>query len=105
MTMERVITLVHGTWSRDAPWTRDVSPLCCHLRDALPAPIHFERFNWSGRNSFSARQKASEHLQAHLRRLFEKWPTAKHFVIAHSHGGNVVFYAIRDSDVASRLAG
>lgn len=103
--MECVITLVHGTWARDAPWTRDVSPLCCRLRDALPSPIRFERFNWSGRNSFSARHKASEHLRAHLHRLFDQWPAAKHYVIAHSHGGNVVFYAMRDPDIASRLAG
>jgi len=51
----------------------------------LRRPKAMPRFAWSGRNSIYARQSASLALRAHLQKLLDRYPDAKHFVIAHSH--------------------
>src|SRR5688572_33060066 len=48
-----VVTLVHGTWSRQAAWTLPGSPLRRTLSHAAAEPVVFQRFAWSGRNSIS----------------------------------------------------
>jgi hypothetical protein len=40
-----------------------------------------------------------------LTALLARWPDAQHFVIGHSHGGNIAFQAMRDAAVESRIAG
>jgi hypothetical protein len=92
MTGERasVITLVHGTFARDAPWTRSDSALSTSLRQA---GCHVTQFAWSGRNSHRARSDAAKGLVAHLRQQLTEHPRARHWVIAHSHGGNVALHA------------
>jgi len=37
--------------------------------------------------------------------LQTRWPDARHFVIGHSHGGNIAFQAMREKAVAARMAG
>jgi hypothetical protein len=101
---EYVVTLVHGTWARRAPWTKEDSPLCCYLRETL-RDVTFYRFEWSGRNSNSARFKAAEKLQLELTTRLTERPTAKHYIIAHSHGGNVALYALRDPELCQRISG
>jgi len=88
-----VITLVHGTFARDAAWTRPNSALCTHLAAHLGAPVIFSRFQWSGRNSFRARRRAGNELAIHLAGLSKQYPRSGHYVITHSHGGAVAFYA------------
>ncbi|MEU4475580.1 alpha/beta hydrolase [Micromonospora sp. NPDC023888] len=92
MTGDRtsVITLVHGTFARDAPWTRPNSALSTSLERA---GCHVTRFPWSGRNSHRARSDAAEGLTEHLQRQLTEHPLARHWVIAHSHGGNVALHA------------
>jgi hypothetical protein len=34
-----------------------------------------------------------------------EYPNAHHFVVAHSHGGNVAMYALADESLASRVSG
>lgn len=105
-----VVTLVHGTWGRgmfcpsgDAPWTTEESTLC----KSLKAPEHlgpstiFRRFRWSGKNRHKARSKAANELHDYLARNFNSWPKAKHFVVAHSHGGNIALYAMNDANLES----
>lgn len=103
--MNYVITLVHGTWARDAPWTQESSLLCQTLCKLLPEPVKLERFLWSGQNSHRARREAGYRLEHHLRRLVAKYPSAEHYVVCHSHGGNVALYALRDEGLQKRLAG
>jgi hypothetical protein len=106
MSVEYVVTLVHGTWARNASWTDESSSLCRGLRDGFPpSSVIFERFQWSGRNSFSARRKATNGLAAHMKRVVRKWPNARHYIIAHSHGGNIALYALRDNEVNRAVAG
>jgi Serine aminopeptidase, S33 len=100
-----VVTLVHGTWARRADWTTESSPLCRAIRKAMHGPVRFEQFLWSGRNTVTSRSKAVEHLISHLAALQERWPHARHFVIGHSHGGNIALQAMRDKAVEARIAG
>lgn len=111
-----VVTLVHGTWAyglpelvrlrrflgRPAPaiWTDDASPFCRDVIEYLTVdgePPIIRRFEWSGRNQVRARAEAAEELLTDLRQVRTEWPDARHVVVAHSHGGSVALYALRDA--------
>jgi hypothetical protein len=95
-----VLTLVHGTFSRRAPWTRQGSAFTKALVDNLTGPVlHVERYKWSGRNSLGSRYKATEKLGVTLRNLKRRYPEARHYVIGHSHGGAIAYYATAHVDV------
>ncbi|HEX4614065.1 MAG TPA: hypothetical protein VH092_38135 [Urbifossiella sp.] len=101
-----VLTLVHGTFATNAPWTGEKSVLRESLVAALPAgPVEFVPFNWSGRNSHRARFAAGLALRKVLRANLGRHPGSRHLVIAHSHGGNVAAYALRRFRLADRVAG
>ena len=89
----RVITLVHGTFARDARWTKPGSPL---VESLASDDTVIERFHWSGRNRQVDRLHAGRSLHERLLQLAEKYPASSHHVIAHSHGGNVALYALRE---------
>jgi alpha-beta hydrolase superfamily lysophospholipase len=65
--------------------------------------LHVTRFNWWSWNQASARLRAAERLKIHLEALISVYPTAHHYVIAHSHGGNVAMYALQDEALGERL--
>ena len=100
-----VVTLVHGTWARRAQWTLPSSPLCRSIVKAAHGPVRFEQFVWSGWNAVSARRRAVERLISHLTASQARWPHARHFVIGHSHGGNIAFQAMGAGAVEARMAG
>jgi hypothetical protein len=100
----RIITLIHGTWAREAPWTQEGSRLVHALQVADPE-TRIKRLAWSGGNSHAARLEAAERLVHHVRDCRKCHPAAKHYVIAHSHGGNVVRYALSLEDVSADLDG
>ena len=47
-------------------------------------------FKWSGKNSVKARWLAAQSFKEHLKSNIEKYPSAQHVIVAHSHGGTVV---------------
>jgi alpha-beta hydrolase superfamily lysophospholipase len=100
-----VATLMHGTWARSASWTRGDSPLGSALRAAFDERLALFRFDWTGQNRVRERERAARRLQAHLLALLARYPDARHYVIAHSHAGNIVMYALRDAALAGRLHG
>jgi hypothetical protein len=100
-----VITLVHGTWSRRAAWTQPGSPLRHTLSHAAAGPVVFQRFGWSGKNSISARQRGVRDLVRHLHAVTQQWPRARHYLVAHSHGGNIAFHALGDPVLHDRVQG
>src|ERR1041385_8003393 len=101
-----VFTLVHGTFAKDAHWTRDGSALRASVIKACgTANAVFRPFEWSGKNSLGERRKAALRLETHLANLIREFPNDEHFVIAHSHGGNIVLYALANTALRSRLAG
>lgn len=82
---EVIVHLVHGTFEPMAPWTLPGSP----MRKAIEGINHrvkVTRFSWSGRNSATARSQAAKALANKLEGL----PNSRHYIVAHSHGGNIV---------------
>lgn len=92
-TPNYVVTLVHGTWARRTNWIRHRSSLCKRLHKELPG-LQLCRSVWTGRNSIHARNRAAMRLLERLNRQSRQWPSAQHFIVAHSHGGNVAMYAL-----------
>lgn len=102
--MRPAFTLVHGTWADKAPWAQADSRLARGLRERFGADTPIESFNWGGWNRVGTRSRGARALAQHLREA----PLAedqRRFVIAHSHGGNVALYALRDEAAAARTAG
>lgn len=104
----RVVTLVHGTFDTHAEWVRR-GPLIRALAadqsgaDCLDGSTLFSRFCWSGRNSHTARLTAGEALAQRLSGLMELFPDAHHHLIGHSHGGNILMYAVKRPEIARRV--
>jgi hypothetical protein len=104
--MDYVFTTVHGTYGKRAKWVREDSALCQQLARAVsPAQIVARPFFWSGRNSPFGRRQAALRLQEHLRDGLSQYPDAKHFIIAHSHGGNVAAMSLEDAPLRRRISG
>jgi len=97
--------MIHGTFARNALWTSDGSKLCKALREKLCGEIVIRRFPWSGANRNSDRIEAGKKLADTLNENLDSYPDAAHFVIAHSHGGNLALYALHDSRLQERLSG
>lgn len=100
-----VITSVHGTFARRSKWTSPDSDFVRSVRSLLPGDVSVYSHTWSGANSQKARRQASTELKQKLIDQFERHPAAAHFVIGHSHGGNVAMYALDDDSVQSRVNG
>ncbi len=91
-----IVTLIHGTFAPSAAWTKDGSTLRRQIADALGKQgqtMHFDVFKWSGRNTHKARIKAGYELAAHIRELRKSYPHCSHFIVGHSHGGNIALFA------------
>lgn len=100
-----VITLVHGTYARGAPWTKEGSLFRARLEAALGPHLIYSRFEWSGGNSHQARQEAAEDLAAHIQKCARTNPQAEHYLVCHSHGGNVALRAVSLNDTARLVRG
>jgi hypothetical protein len=87
------IVLIHGTFAPNAEWIRPDSFLCTALRVRFPSAEFFP-FTWNGRNSHSARIASGKRLAEFLQALKAEGSGHPCYVIAHSHGGNVVLYAL-----------
>jgi hypothetical protein len=101
--MRYIVTLVHGTFAKDAAWTQEGSLLRVALEKRLGAPVTFRTVGWSGRNTMRRMQGAQELVKELHHQM--KDPDALLFVIAHSHGGNVALHAMRDPQIRLRVAG
>jgi pimeloyl-ACP methyl ester carboxylesterase len=102
-----IVTLVHGTWAPDADWTHEHSTLRETLVQQLKGHrVSFHALAWSGGSSSRARAEAATQLIEDLRALASRYTGAKLVVVAHSHGGNALMYALRkDPTIRTRLAG
>src|SRR5512139_309573 len=95
---DHVVVLVHGTFAQGAEWTRPESVVGAALSRALRRS-HVYAFDWSGRNTHRARLRAGADLAQRLLQVRQAHPSARLHVVAHSHGGNVVGYALRAAGV------
>ncbi len=99
---EHVVVLIHGTFARSAAWTAAESTLSRSVVEKLGSQsTALRRLVWSGGNTLEARLRAANELRAVLAEQLDRWPTAQHHLIAHSHGGNVALYALNDERYAS----
>ena len=105
LELDYIFVLVHGTFARDAGWTHPGSKMSVMLKNAIPGDALVTTFEWSGRNSHGARLFAGAELAQRLRLLRSLHPGASLHVVAHSHGGNVVAYALREAGVRDLLDG
>ena len=113
-------TLIHGTFAADADWVgqerRKASPFRVRLREALKGKVisfHvppawgslgnlFARFTHDLTNT--ARLQGAEKLKQYILNVRQS-PGQKHFLVAHSHGGNIALYALKDPKVRARVDG
>ena len=87
------ITLIHGTFASEGLWFREGSFFRIFFLQKCEMPLEFHPFIWDGGNSHSSRLLAAKNLKSHILEINEKFPNSKHYLISHSHGGNVALYA------------
>lgn len=100
-----IVTLVHGTFAPDAEWTKPGSELRRTIEASLGQSVAFQTFAWSGRNTHAARLAAGTEFAEFIRGLVSNYPASEHFIIAHSHGGNVALYGLRDETLLRHISG
>jgi len=100
-----VITLVHGTFDRGSTWAQPGSPFCKAIETMLPGAATFYSHPWSGQNTQAQRRAVSTALKAQLLEQRALHRDAHHFLIGHSHGGNIGLYALDDDKAQSSLDG
>jgi len=95
--------LIHGTFARNADWTKPASSFCTWLQKALPnSAVSFKEFKWSGWNSHKARWRAALELRSLLTRLDPD--DAQTVLICHSYGGMVALLALADFESRSKVS-
>jgi len=87
-----IAVLVHGTFAAEATWVSTDGAWARALRERA-AIDEIVTYRWSGQNSHAARIKAGADLAVVIRELLPR-ARAIHLV-GHSHGGNVILYAMR----------
>lgn len=97
--IETVVTFVHGTFAQGAKWVSNEATFPSTLRETANGTVATFPFNWSGKNTQSARNQAAQELAEHLATLAKSYPSARQVIIAHSHGGNVAIRAIQLSTI------
>jgi len=102
-----LVTLVHGTFAPEAKWTLDDSEhgFQKKLSERLEANIEFERLEWGGKNRQADRVKGGRTLAKSLYRPDLPESNRKHFIICHSHGGNVALYATAEKKLEQNVSG
>jgi hypothetical protein len=115
------VTIVHGTWVHGLKaftrkdfhdlvpmsWANDESILHKALVYRFKSKVAVRHFGWSGRNSHAERDKAAGDLKSFLDKGLIRFPKAKHYLVCHSHGGNVAMLALQDEtlQVQEEIAG
>ena len=96
------VLLIHGTFGADEAddgpaWWQRGSEFHQALRQRLPPhvklPEHEAFFHWSGENSEWARYQAGKRLLERLRHYESQG--RRYHLVAHSHGGTVIWHALR----------
>ena len=100
--MTYCVYLVPGTWSRgfiksvkNPIWYDENSSFCNDVKEQLGGDVQFKKVSWGERNTVTARHDAARNLSTMLEEGIRDFPQARHVVIAHSHGGNAILYALR----------
>lgn len=93
------LTLVHGTWAKNAPWTNHpklfTEPLQAHLGGDVELIPDNEPIKWTGRNRILDRRRAGKIIADRVSAP-QTFDYDNHVVIGHSHGGSAIAYALRE---------
>lgn len=100
--VENLIILVHGTFARTARWVEPDSAFAQVASSTLPA-AEVRPFRWTGKNNHQARVNAGRELALFISELCIRYPFADLHLIGHSHGGNVILYALNQHPNANRI--
>ncbi len=108
-------TLIHGTFSANAEWVNEginenPNGFRARLRKRFSDSIDFSIPPAWGSRGFlklkdltnAARLNGANNLAEHVLNQTDK---GKHFIVAHSHGGNVAMYALQNTLVAEKIDG
>ena len=101
---EEAVVVIHSTFASDADWFRPDSPFFERLGGGVGKRT-VRRFVWSGKNSHRARIEAGGDLARFVNQLCSSEGFQRVWCVAHSHGGHVALYALRDKEFARKLAG
>jgi Ca2+/Na+ antiporter len=112
------LVLVHGTFSLDADWVlddTDPKSFRSKLRAALESDyeVHFDVIRWgySGRlrrlrdNTDSRRRHGVVQVEQRLLAYEDVSAVNQRFIVAHSHGGNIVMSALRKPELRTKVTG
>ena len=106
---EEYVVLIHGTYANAEEdqgnrWWQRESDFWNSLRKKLPKKISLldtsSLFHWSGENDALERHVAGETLYRYLLDLESKG--IAYHVVAHSHGGSVLWSALRSAELAAQ---
>lgn len=100
-----VITLIHGTFAPHAEWVKATSDFVGSLASTIRRPIKPLVFGWTGGYRHCDRMLAAEDLATHIAKVREDYDNVPHFLVAHSHGGNIVTYCLRRPENRDGIAG
>ena len=100
-----LVTMVHGTFAREATWAKEDSTFAKGLSDAYGGPVKCRSFTWSAKNLHAVRVRAATELYADIGKANSKFGNVPHFLVAHSHGGNIAAYCLRDSSSEPPISG
>ncbi len=104
MSASRTITisLLHGTFARGSTWPVIEEEIRRQFSACDPSITYPP---WSGWNTVRARLTAAGMLENHLLGLVRAKPDGDHFIVAHSHGGNIALLALRNPEVRAAVRG
>ena len=118
----RLVNTLTKMWSRgpaEPAWHRKGSPFWEHLSASLGPHAHLTSFCWSGGNTVwdrifaagaegdfgKAAARSTVSLREHVAKIAADPSGPTQVLVAHSHGGNVCLYALRDGSTARAVDG
>jgi hypothetical protein len=102
-----IVHTIHGTrfpFTAKPTWIHENSDFSLSVKKRLGWRAKIEPFVWNGKNDTRARWEAAAEFRAKIEKSLKDFGEAEHFVIAHSHGGNVAFMALQ-TEFTRRIAG
>ncbi|MCP4633143.1 MAG: DUF2974 domain-containing protein [candidate division Zixibacteria bacterium] len=100
-----LITLVHGTFATKAKWISENSDFRKFISQKLGNQVEFQVPKWSGKNIQRDRKRAAKELADFLSNSKGEKEGYHHYVIAHSHGGNIALYATEHAHLEDKIKG
>lgn len=97
-----IVWLIHGTFAKNASWTRGGSSLRKQISASVNGEVAFRVFSWSGKNSIRNRSEARKRLSKELEESIANYPKKPHFLIGHSHGGTIALKSICSSETLKK---